>query len=55
MQEIITWIVILAALTFLVLNIVRVSRLFKKRDPCKGCGSVCDNCPVYMNKTNKGK
>ena len=55
MQEIITVIVILTALAFLVLNLVRVSRLFKKRDPCKGCGSVCDNCPVYINKINKGR
>jgi hypothetical protein len=50
MQEIITWIVIIAALVFLSLNLVRGLRLFKKSDPCKGCGNICDNCPVYMKR-----
>jgi len=50
MQEIVTWILIFTALVFLVVNLIRTLRLFKRRDPCKGCGSACDNCPVYMNK-----
>lgn len=50
MQEIITWIIIFAALVFLIFNLIRVLRLFKRPDPCKGCGSVCENCPVYLKK-----
>ncbi len=50
MQEIITWIVITVALIFLLLNLIKVLRLFKKSDPCKGCSNICENCPVYLKK-----
>lgn len=50
MQEIITWIVILTAIVFLAFNVLRTLKLFKRRDPCKGCGNTCENCPVYMGK-----
>jgi hypothetical protein len=50
MQEIITWMVIAAASVFLLINVMRILRLFKRPDPCKGCGSACENCPVYLKK-----
>jgi hypothetical protein len=50
MQEIIASIIIVAALVFLILNIIRIFKLFKRNDPCKGCGSACENCPVYLKK-----
>ena len=53
MQEIITWIVILAALFFLVINVIRVLKLFKKPDPCRGCGNSCEKCPIYMKGSNE--
>ncbi len=53
MQEIITWIVIVVALVFLVLNMVRVLKMFKKPDPCRGCGNACDKCPVYMGSNKE--
>jgi len=50
MQEIITWMVIVAAFIIVAFNVIRTIKLFKRRDPCKGCGSTCQSCPVYMKK-----
>jgi hypothetical protein len=50
MQEIITWVVIFAAFIILAFNVFRTIKLFKRRDPCKGCGSMCESCPVYTKK-----
>jgi hypothetical protein len=48
MQEIITWIVIAAALVFVILSFLRVVKMFRKPDPCRGCGNNCSGCPIYM-------
>jgi hypothetical protein len=48
MQEIITWIIIVAALIILIINLIRVIKMFRKPDPCRGCGNTCSGCPIYM-------
>jgi hypothetical protein len=50
MQKIITWMVIIAAVVFIIFNVIKTLKLFKRPDPCRGCGSTCASCPVYMKK-----
>jgi hypothetical protein len=48
MQEIITWIIIIVALVLLILNLIKAIKMFRKPDPCRGCGNTCSGCPIYM-------
>jgi hypothetical protein len=51
MQEILTWIVILVALSIVAYKAVESLKSFKKTDTsCTGCGCACSGCPVSPSK-----
>jgi hypothetical protein len=56
MQEILTWVVVIGAVTIFVIKASKSLKSFKKSANCNGCGSSCEGCPVAPgNRKIKGR
>jgi hypothetical protein len=56
MQEILTWIIVFAAVTILAWKTTQSLKSFKKTDDCNGCGGGCCGCPVSpANRKSAGR
>jgi hypothetical protein len=53
MQEIIVYIVILAAVIIVGFRAYKEIRDINKPDPCGGCGKSCEGCPIQPGKMKK--